>query len=513
VAVIDADGSWTYGQLSRAAGRVARVLAERNAGTVGVVRGAAAGFAAAILGCGAAGVPFSVIEADDGLLPQPAVTTVLDPAPRGAVPDATVDVRALLRHLGGEGPTPARTGDDPGDTCPDWAAGRFELTADDRFAVLAGSTGHVVSALSTALALGATVALPGAEIAGQQAAMADWLRASGATVVYLTAPVLRALAAQDPATFPALRYLMVDNVGDLIAHDVELGRQLAGSVRLVSTYRSTLEGVPLAVYEVPRTWSAETAPLRVPAGVAVDGRLVPLVSPVGSPAVTGEVGEICVGTRRTGDLGRYLPDGTLEFAGRTGAPDADRLETAAALRDLPDVRDALVTEYIDLDGQTAPAAYIARGDAVVDLTGLRRHLAARIPERLLPEQLVVLDEFPLTPEGDYDLAALPDPGGDGTPIDAYVAPRTPVERQLIVIFSELLGLERIGISDTFFELHGFSLLATQLASRVRQAFAVDLSLREVFESPTVEGLAQIIVNAQIQGTDDDELRALLDQIE
>jgi amino acid adenylation domain-containing protein len=128
---------------------------------------------------------------------------------------------------------------------------------------------------------------------------------------------------------------------------------------------------------------------------------------------------------------------------------------------------------------------------------LRNALAEQLPDYMVPASFVLLDEWPLTPGGKIDLKALPAPDvarsqGRGTPI----APRTPVEQALASIWSELLGLTRIGIHDNFFESGGHSLLATQLISRVRERFQVDVALRQLFERPTIELFAIVIEEAQ-----------------
>jgi acyl carrier protein len=97
--------------------------------------------------------------------------------------------------------------------------------------------------------------------------------------------------------------------------------------------------------------------------------------------------------------------------------------------------------------------------------------------------------------------------------DTYVPARTPVERQLTEIFEELLDTSGVGVHDTFFDLNGFSLLAPQLASRVYETFKVELTLRDVFEAPTIEDLATLIVRAQAELADDADLAALLAEIE
>lgn len=113
----------------------------------------------------------------------------------------------------------------------------------------------------------------------------------------------------------------------------------------------------------------------------------------------------------------------------------------------------------------------------------------------------------------HELAASNDSGSAQDRETVYVAPRTPMERQLTGIFEELLDVGQVGVHDTFFELNGFSLLATQLAARIYDTFKVELTLRDVFEAPTVEGLAQLIVQSQAEMADDEDLAALLAEIE
>jgi acyl carrier protein len=128
---------------------------------------------------------------------------------------------------------------------------------------------------------------------------------------------------------------------------------------------------------------------------------------------------------------------------------------------------------------------------------LRSALAEQLPDYMVPSSFVVLDEWPLTPGGKIDLRALPAP--DSAKLQGRsttVAPRTPVEQTLASIWSELLGLTRVGIHDNFFESGGHSLLATQLISRVREKFQVEVTLRQLFERPTIELFATAIEEAQ-----------------
>jgi hypothetical protein len=334
--------------------------------------------------------------------------------------------------------------------------------------------------------------------------------------VYASAPILRTMATRAPTTeLPAVRHVSIDNPGDVLAQDIAAVRRLAPGARCVGVHHAgRLDGRPLATYEVPADWGLETAPLRVPLGTETAERPARLRRRSGHAAAIGEVGELMSGERRTGVLARRWADGTLEFVGRAGSdPVVDTVEAVAALRDVPGVGDAVVTERIGPDGRRALVAYVTGPD----LTGsnriaeVRQHVLRRLPDHLVPDHVVGVDGIPLTPEGEYDLGALPEPHTSDEPSDAYVAPRTPMERRLVEILEELLPVERVGVFDSFFDLGGFSLLATQLTTRIREIFDVDVSLRDVFVSPTVDGLVQLIVPKQVE-LSSAELEALLDEI-
>jgi hypothetical protein len=145
--------------------------------------------------------------------------------------------------------------------------------------------------------------------------------------------------------------------------------------------------------------------LRVPIGAELAGGSATVRNRAGRPTVVGEVGELHVGELATGHRVRRRPDQSLEFAGGGPAwmPYADPLETVAALRDLPDVQDALVT-----GSATEPVAYVA-GTGAVDLARLRQHLVTRLPEYLIPARVVPVERLPRTVDGEYDRDSLPDP--------------------------------------------------------------------------------------------------------
>ncbi len=167
-------------------------------------------------------------------------------------------------------------------------------------------------------------------------------------------------------------------------------------------------------------------------------------------------------------------------------------EIEAALLAHPDVQDAAVLALGE-GGDRRLVGYV-----VGDPCELRGYLKEKLPEYMVPSSFVTLDALPLTPNGKIDRRALAKIELERTvEADGYVAPRTPVETQLAAIWSEVLGLETVGVQDDFFDLGGHSLLATQLVSRVRETFGVELPLRRFFEIATVESLAAELAGLEV----------------
>ncbi len=204
---------------------------------------------------------------------------------------------------------------------------------------------------------------------------------------------------------------------------------------------------------------------------------------------------------KTGDLSRYWPDSTLEFLGRADSQvkirgfrvELGEIETA--LTQLPDVRDAVCTVYLDASEQKSLVAYLVPNlGKTLEEAALRQALAEGLPDFMVPSHFVMLPELPLSPNGKVDRKALPSPSSR-LGAEPPVAPRTTYEQRLVDIWKELLQKDSIGIKDDFFALGGHSLLAVMMITRIKNELGVDLPLTRVLERPTVEKLAESVAEA------------------
>jgi amino acid adenylation domain-containing protein len=203
---------------------------------------------------------------------------------------------------------------------------------------------------------------------------------------------------------------------------------------------------------------------------------------------------------RTGDLGRWRHDGTIECLGRTDEQVKVRgfriepAEIEARLLAHPGVREAVVLAREDAPGHKRFVAYLT-GDPALPRDSLRAHLVQALPEYMVPAAYVQLDALPLTPNGKLDRRALPAPSDTAFARHAHEAPQGGLEATLASIWSQLLGVDRIGRHDDFFALGGHSLLAVQLLSRIRTALGLDVPLAELFAQPTLAGFAERVAAA------------------
>jgi acyl carrier protein len=267
---------------------------------------------------------------------------------------------------------------------------------------------------------------------------------------------------------------------------------------------------------------------RVPIGRPIDNTQVYLLDAYLQPVPVGVHGEIYVGGAglargylnrddltaerfipspfrqgevlfKTGDLGRYLPDGSIEYLGRRDHQVKIRGfrvelgEIESRIKEAEAVGNCVVVLREDRPGDSRLVAYyVEREGQSVEISDMRRHLQANLPEYMVPQHFVELESIPLTPNGKVDRKALPKPETDGASEQGYVAPRSETEQKIAAVWQEVLNREKVGVHDDFFELGGHSLLATQVMSRVNRLFNIQLPLLRFLEAKTIENLSEVI---------------------
>ena len=238
---------------------------------------------------------------------------------------------------------------------------------------------------------------------------------------------------------------------------------------------------------------------------------------VANPFASGQ------GTRlyKTGDLGCFLPNGEIAFLGRIDEQlkiRGYRIEPAEIVKVLdehPAVQASAVAGHDLEDGNKRLVAYLVlASDRQPTHTELRNFIASRLPEYMVPAVFVVLNALPLSSSGKVDRAALPTPTTDNTLRDStFVAPRTEIEKRVADTLASLLDLGQVSVDDNFFLLGGHSLLGTQLIARLRDAFGIEISLRSLFDAPTVAELSRVIeslIMAKLEAMSDEEAQRLMD---
>jgi amino acid adenylation domain-containing protein len=222
---------------------------------------------------------------------------------------------------------------------------------------------------------------------------------------------------------------------------------------------------------------------------------------------------------KTGDLARYLPDGNIEYLGRNDFQVKIRGfrielgEIEAELTGCEGVREALVIAREDAAGDKRLVAYLVAQDGMeLSVEELRDNLSAALPDYMVPAAFVMLDAFPLTPNGKIDRKALPAPDQSSVLKRAYEAPQGETEIAIAQVWQDLLGLAQIGRHDHFFELGGHSLMAVQLLSRVRQQFGVEVALANLFEKPVLIDFADLLVSLQIELFSDTDIEDIKSEL-
>ncbi len=211
---------------------------------------------------------------------------------------------------------------------------------------------------------------------------------------------------------------------------------------------------------------------------------------------------------KTGDKARYLPDGNIEFFGRIDDQvkihgfRIELSEISSVLRQYPDIQEtAVLAREDDSDNKHLVAYIVPQPSSEFSVSDLRNFLKEKLPEYMIPSAFVRLKALPLTPNGKVDRQALPSPDSVRPELEGrFVAPRTPVEETIARIWTQVLGLDKVGIYDNFFELGGDSIASIQIVARLNQA-GLQLTPKQMFEYPTVAGLAAVTGTASIIETE------------
>jgi len=223
---------------------------------------------------------------------------------------------------------------------------------------------------------------------------------------------------------------------------------------------------------------------------------------------------------RSGDLARHLQNGGLEFIGRADEQVKIRgfriepLEVEMALAEFPGVKESIVLAVGTADEKRLAAYFTTVLDSALSVKELRSYLRNKLPEYMIPSTFAHLSQLPLTPNGKIDRKALSELTPESLALEeSFVAPRDIVEEQLARMWSELLGLERVGVYDNFFDLGGHSLLAVRLQSRVQEAFQVEIPLHNFFEAGTVAETARALIAREARPGQTEKIAGLLKKIE
>jgi amino acid adenylation domain-containing protein len=392
------------------------------------------------------------------------------------------------------------------------------------------------------LCAGASLHIPDGVAVNEPEVLRDWLVSQEITIGFIATPLAERLITLEWPANAALRVMLTG--ADTLHHYPP--RRLR--FQLVNNYGPT----ECTVVASSGAVSPNEHPDRLPTiGRPIDGVQIYILDEYMQEVPPGEPGEIYIGgegvargyrnrpdltserfvpnlfssepsTRlyKTGDLARYLRNGEIAFLGRVDDQikvRGFRIEPAEIVKVLdehPAVQASAVVARDGATGEKKLVGYVVTApNAQPTHSELRNFIAARLPEYMVPATFVTLQDLPLSPSGKIDRTRLPEPGPDNILRDhVFVAPRTPIEERVASILASLLGLPQVSVEDNFFLLGGHSLLGTQLIARVRDEFQIELSLRSLFEAPTVQKLSERIEDllvAMVEEMSEEEAQRLL----
>ncbi|MFF7262582.1 amino acid adenylation domain-containing protein [Streptomyces sp. NPDC008159] len=531
LALVDGEQRLSYAELDERVERTARVLAGRGVGperTVAVALPRSADLVVALLAVHRAGGAYLPLDPDqpagrralmvEEARPVCVIEDALPEGPEGEPPTAyDPSSPAYVLYTSGS------TGRPKGVVVPQrgivnrllWMQEAYGLTPDDRVLQKTPSGFDVsVWEFFWPLITGATLVVARQEGHRDPAYLARLIREQGVTTLHFVPSMLQ-MFLEEPTAGGCTSLRRVLCSGEALPSAVAERFHAVLPAELHNLYGPTEASVDVTAGRVApgadrvvigrpvwntRTYVLDAALRPVPPGVAGELYLAGVQLARGYLDRPGLTAERFVadpygspGTRmyRTGDLARWLPDGTLDFLGRTDhqvkirGVRVEPGEVEAVLARHESVAHAVVVPY----EQRLVAYVVPVGGGNPDPVALRAHAAATLPEHMVPAAFVVLDALPLTPNGKLDRRALPEPdfaAGSGNGGRA----RDPREEILLGLFADVLGVRSVGVDDDFFALGGHSLLAMRLVAGIRTAFGAEVSLRTVFDAPTVARLAR-----------------------
>ena len=425
----------------------------------------------------------------------------------------------------------------------------LHISADDRIALLASlGTGQGQTVMFYALLSGAALYPRHVKEEGLTH-LAAWLRQEEMTIYHSSATVFRAFVdtLAGGESFPKLRLLRVGSE-TVSPTDVEHYKALFPPDCLLLNSLSSTETGTIRMYLMNKETSINGS--TVPVGYAVAGVEVLLLDENGAEVEVNQPGEIVVKSRylspgywrqpdltaavflpdpqggderlyRTGDLGYRLPDGCLVHLGRQDfrvKVRGHRIEVAEVeqvLRGHAEIKDVVVMAQPNHAGEHHLVAYVVPAqEPGPSIRALQDLVRQTLPDYMVPAVFIQLAALPLTPGGKVDRQQLPTPGRIRPQlVQPYVGPRTPIEVELVRLWTQALGVEQVGIHDAFLELGGDSLLAMRLVVRVQEAFQVDVPLRSLLEAPTVADMAVAITQRLAGQVEQATMARLLTEVE
>jgi amino acid adenylation domain-containing protein len=425
----------------------------------------------------------------------------------------------------------------------------FNLTSEDRWTLFSVATGQALKNTFTALLSGGTL-LPWDVRREGTAGLADWLVKERITIFNSSASLYREFVETltGRERFPNLRLIRTGSE-KMVPRDVESYRRFFPRTCLLANMYSTNETGSVCCSVLDHETALDDD--LVPVGRTMTDKEILLVDDHGEPVEPGEVGEILVKSRyrflgywrrpdlaerafragplggeegwyATRDLGRMRRDGSLELLGRKDSRikirgfAVDPTEVELALHAVAAIKTAVVLGREDVPGESRLVAYVVPSTGCNPKVGdLRRALADRLPDHLIPWRFVILESLPTLPGGKVDRQALPPPPREPGEWDsALTPPRTALEQALASIWSEVLELDRVDIHTEFLELGGDSLKAARVMARIVRTFQLDLPVQALLTAGgTIAEIATLIVQGQAADSDPDELERLLSEVE